>query len=240
MLFHSSWWSDPWVITYIVIFVVRPAFRLGSSIVMDSNDLHWQRESGGGTRYESYVTACRLVMVTSSVLIRAELQTCRALFSNILYTRDCGESARYLLCLLGHYHGRGQGCDGREQARCGLARVLDEELVDDDQCSHGLDDGDGTGNNAGVVPSAGGENSRGSVVLGGFLWLRDGGRRFEADPEVDVLSVGDTTLDTSAPICLGGEGPFLSLDEHVVVLAAWDFGATETGADLKRFGRGYR
>ena len=121
-------------------------------------------------------------------------------FSNILNARDHGERVRDLLCLLGHDHGRGQGCDGREQASCSLARVLDEKLVNDDQCGHSLDDGDGAGDDAGVVPSAGGKDSGGSVVLGGLLWLRDGGWGFEADPEVDVLSVGDATLDASAPV----------------------------------------
>ena len=113
-------------------------------------------------------------------------------------------------------------------------------MVNDDQRGHGLDDGDGTGNDAGVVPSAGCEDPGGSVVLGGLLWLRDGCWGFETDPEVDVLSVGDTALDTSAPVCVGGERPILPLDKPVVVFAARDFGSTETRTDLKRFGGGYR
>ena len=149
-------------------------------------------------------------------------------------------SVRDLLSLIGHDHRRGQCGDRREQASRSLARVLDEKLVDDDQCSHGLDDGDGTGDDARVVPSAGGEDSGGSVVLGGFLRLGDGGWGFEADPEVDVLSVGDAALDTPTPVRVCGERPVLSLDEPVVVLAAWDFGSTETRADLERFGGGNR
>ena len=90
------------------------------------------------------------------------------------------------------------------------------------------------------MPSAGGEDSRSSVVLGGLLWLRDGRRGFETDPEVDVLSVGDTALDTSAPVCISGERPVLPLDKPVVVFATRDFGSTETRADLKRLGSGYR
>lgn len=162
------------------------------------------------------------------------------MFSNILNTRDHCERTRDLLSLVRHDHRRGQGGDWREQASRSLARVLDEELVDNNQCGHALDDGDGAGDDAGVVPSTGGEDSRSSVVLGGFLRLRDGGWGFEADPEVDVLSVGDTALDTSTPVCVGGEGPVLSLDEPVVVLAARDFGSTETRADLKRLGCGDR
>ena len=158
----------------------------------------------------------------------------------ILNTRGYGERVMDLLSLVGHDHRRGQGGDRREQASRGLARVLDEKLVNDNQCGHGLDDGDGAGDDAGVVPSAGGEDPRGSVVLGGLLWLGDGCWGFEADPEVDVLSVGDTTLDTSAPVCVGGERAALSIDEPVVVFAARDFGSTETRADLKRFGGRYR
>jgi len=113
-------------------------------------------------------------------------------------------------------------------------------LVDDDQCGHGLDDGNGPGDDAGIVPPTGSEDSGGSVVLGGFLGLGDGGRGFEADPEVDVLSVGDAALDTPAPVCFGGERPVLSADKQVVVLAAGDLGSTETRADFKRLGGGYR
>lgn len=113
-------------------------------------------------------------------------------------------------------------------------------MINDDQCSHGLDNGDGTGDNARIVPSAGSEDSRSSVVLSGFLWLGDSSRGFEADPEVDILSVGDTALDTSAPVCRGDEDTVVSLDEHVVVPAARDLGSTEAGADLKRFSGGYR
>ena len=163
------------------------------------------------------------------------------LFFNILNARGHGERARRdLLCRFGHDHRRGQCCNRREQASRSLARVLDEELVNDDQCGHALDDGYSTRDDAGIVPSTGGEGSRGSVVLGGVLWPRDGGWGFEADPEVDVLSVGDTTLDTSTPVRLGGKRPLLSLDEHIVVFAARDLGSTETRADLKRFGGRYR
>ena len=142
------------------------------------------------------------------------------------------------LSLVGHDHSWGQGGDWREQACRGLTRVLDEKLVNDDQCGHGLDDGDGTRDDAGIVPSTGGEDSRGSVVLCGILWLGDGGWGFEADPEVDVLAVGDAALDTPAPVCVGGERPVLSLDKPVVVFATGDLGSTETRADLKCLGGG--
>ena len=113
-------------------------------------------------------------------------------------------------------------------------------MIDDDQCSHCLDDGDGTRDDAGIVSSAGSECSRGSVILGGFLWLGDSSGGFEADPEVDILSVGDTALDTSAPVCRGDESTVVSVEEHVVVSAARDLGSTEAGPDLKRFSGGYR
>jgi len=183
-----------------VIFVVCSTLHLYSSIVVDSNDLHWQGKPRGVQDTRVVLQQVTLVTVTSNQNLITDIWVMH-LFPNTLNARGHGDRVRNLLCLLGHNHGRGQGCDGREQTGCSLARVLDEKLVNDDQSGHSLDDGDGTGYDAGIVPSAGGEDSRASVVLGGFLWLRYGGWGFEADPEVDVLSVGDTTLDASAPVC---------------------------------------
>lgn len=55
-------------------------------------------------------------------------------------------------------------------------------------------------------------------------------------PEVDVLAVGDTTLDASAPVGAGAEGAIGTADEGVVVLAAGHLGTTEAGADLESLG----
>jgi len=182
-----------------VIFVVCSTPHLYSSIVVDSNDLHWQEKHRGVQDTKVILQQVTSVTVTSNQNLITDM--CCALFLQHSNARGRGGRVRDLLCLLGHDHGRGQGCDGREQTSCGLARVLDENLVNDDQSGHSLDDGDSTGDDAGIVPSASGQGSRGSVVLGGFLRLRDCGWGFEADPEVDVLSVGDTTLDASAPVC---------------------------------------
>lgn len=48
---------------------------------------------------------------------------------------------------------------------------------------HGLHNGDGTGEHTGIVATASGERTGGSVVLGSLLLLRDGGRGLEADTE---------------------------------------------------------
>lgn len=55
-------------------------------------------------------------------------------------------------------------------------------------------------------------------------------------PEVDVLAVGDTALDASAPVGAGAEGAIGTADEGVVVLAAGHLGTTEAGADLECLG----
>jgi hypothetical protein len=59
-------------------------------------------------------------------------------------------------------------------------------------------------------------------------------------PEVDILAVRDATLNTTAPIRRCSQ-PRLTINsdpllEHVVVLATWDLGPSETGTNLEAFG----
>lgn len=61
-------------------------------------------------------------------------------------------------------------------------------------------------------------------------------------PEVDVLSVGDTSLDSSTPVRLGAKTllarqAVCAIDEGVVVCAAWESGSTESGSNLEAFCR---
>ena len=87
------------------------------------------------------------------------------------------------------HHCRRESGDGRQERRSGLAGVLDEELVYDDQAGHGLDNGDRARNDAGVVPTAGSEGTWGAVVLGRLLRLRDGCGRLESDPDIAQFSL---------------------------------------------------
>lgn len=57
-------------------------------------------------------------------------------------------------------------------------------------------------------------------------------------PEVDVLSVGDTTLDSSRPVGGGAETSTLTLDEGVVVARPGNLAALEARADFEALGGG--
>lgn len=144
----------------------------------------------------------------------------------------------------------GQGLGQRGQERLGaLAGVLSHQGVHDDQRGHGLDNGDGAGSDAGVVTALGFEDTLAEVVGGGVLGLADGGRGLEGNAEVDVGAVGDTALDTTGVVGLGGEallgggvgaelGRDIGDDEGVVVDGAGDLAASEAGADLEALGGG--
>ena len=53
----------------------------------------------------------------------------------------------------------------------------------------------------------------------GFLFHEHRGHRFEGYPEIDVLSVADAALDTSAPVGAGGDALWRG-DEDVVLFAS--------------------
>jgi len=78
--------------------------------------------------------------------------------------------------LLRHHHSRWEGFDGGETAGCSLTSVLLEELIEDNDGSHCLDDRNGARNHARVVTTTGCKSSRRAVVPGGILRLRDGRR----------------------------------------------------------------
>ena len=73
--------------------------------------------------------------------------------------------------MLGHYHGRRESCNRRKQARCGLARVLDEKLIHDNDGRHRFDDGNGTRHDTRIVTTSGGQSPRSSIILSGVLRL---------------------------------------------------------------------
>ena len=80
------------------------------------------------------------------------------------------------------------------------------------------------------------------TVGGSSLSLADGSSGLESNAEVDVGTVGDTTLDTAGVVGLGGQvggaGGSLRHDEGVVVDGAGHLAAAEAGADLEALGGG--
>ena len=56
-----------------------------------------------------------------------------------------------------------------------------------------------------------------SFFIHSFLSLQDGSHRFECHSEVDILSIGDTSLDAAAVVCLRRDLTVDSL-EHIVLL----------------------
>lgn len=91
-----------------------------------------------------------------------------------------------------HHRGRQSRDRGQQRARR-LARILDEELVEDDKARHGLDDGHGTRHHARVVPAARGKRTRGAVVLRRLLRLGNRRGRLEANPKRFIVSRLDAT-----------------------------------------------
>mmetsp|Transcript_6980 Transcript_6980/g.15952 ORF Transcript_6980/g.15952 Transcript_6980/m.15952 type:complete len:446 (+) Transcript_6980:231-1568(+) len=115
--------------------------------------------------------------------------------------RGVAEEARYLL---------GERGGGR------LAGLLDERHVGDDEGAHGLDDGDGAHNHAGVVPPL---CLKGAVVagkVGGGLRLADGCGGLEGDAEHNIHPVGDAALHAAAVVGDGDHLPVLDV-KHIVV-----------------------
>lgn len=76
------------------------------------------------------------------------------------------------------------------------------------------------------------------IVGSGVLGLADSRRGLEGDAEVDRGTVGDTTLDTTGVVGLGGEALVIRDDEGVVVDGAGHLAAAEARANLEALGGG--
>lgn len=126
------------------------------------------------------------------------------------------------------------------------SRVLRHDGIGNHQGGHALDDGDGSGHDAGVVTALGGQDTLAvGVVAGRGLVLADGGGGLEGQLEEDGHAVGDAALDAARVVrlglqarardarLLGGGVEGRGRDEGVVVLAAVHLGAVEAGADLE-------
>ena len=73
--------------------------------------------------------------------------------------------------MLGDHHGRRKSRDGRKQARCGLASVLDKKLIHDNDGCHCFDDGDSARHDTRIMTTSGGQSPWSSVILRGVLRL---------------------------------------------------------------------
>jgi hypothetical protein len=90
-----------------------------------------------------------------------------------------------LLSMRWHHHGGWERRDRGEQPSGGLACVLNEQLVHDDNGRHGFNDGNSTRDNTRVVTPASSECSWCTIVLCGMLCLRYGRRRLKSDPVLE-------------------------------------------------------
>lgn len=128
---------------------------------------------------------------------------------------------------------------------------MDKELIQDNNGSHGFDNGNSTRDNTRIVTTASGEGTLCAIILGSLLGLGDGSGGFESNtkaicaliqvqtgnrwdvPEVDVLRIGYTSLDTSTPVGPSAELPICATDEGIIVPASWDFSSTEARANFE-------
>lgn len=135
----------------------------------------------------------RVSMHTRSQARSGQIDFIRAIFRSHLVTRCSAKPGSSPSRRL--HHRRGKRCNSGEERRGGLARVLDEDLVHDDQTRHGLDDRDGTRDDTRVVPAPSSQSSRSAVILGGFLCLRDRRGGFKANPIPSSATVRSTRHD---------------------------------------------
>lgn len=77
------------------------------------------------------------------------------------------------------------------------SRFVEQSIIEQCHGSHGLHDGDRTGNDAGIVTATGFEDCLLALFVHRRLFHKEGGNRLERHPEVDVLSIGNTALNAS-------------------------------------------
>ena len=65
-----------------------------------------------------------------------------------------------------------------------------------------------------------------SILVYCLLFGENGGYRFESHPEIDVLTVGDASLDTATIVRAGGYTPVF-VDKHIVLLGTSGSDAVE-------------
>ena len=96
---------------------------------------------------------------------------------------------------------------------------------------HGLDNGDGAGEDAGVVAAVSREEGGGAVDIDRRLFAQEGGYGLEGHAEDDVVAVADAALDAAAVVGGGGE----ARQESIVLLRTAQGSTGKAEAVLKTF-----
>ena len=122
------------------------------------------------------------------------------------------------------------------QAVSDAHRAGQEHVVEHGEGCHGLDDGDGAGQHAGVVAAAGMHRGGTAGGVDGGLVAQEGGDGLEGYAEVDVLAVADAALYAAAVVGAGVDAAVGAGIEFVVELAATLFGAGKACSILEAFG----
>lgn len=113
--------------------------------------------------------------------------------------------------------------------------TLTKQVIGKDKRGHGFHDGNGAGEDAGIVATFALELGVFAVGINGFLIAHDGGGGLEGDAEDDVFAVGYSALDSARAVGAGADFT-VHHAEGVIVLAACEEGAGKTGADFKTLG----
>jgi hypothetical protein len=113
---------------------------------------------------------------------------------------------------------------------------LAEQVVGEDEGGHGFDDGDGAGQDAGVVAAFALEFGVFAGGGDGFLRGHDGGGGLEGDAEEDVFAVGNAALDAAGAV--GGGADLAVLHAEGSLCSRPVSSVPETGADLEALGGG--
>lgn len=115
--------------------------------------------------------------------------------------------------------------------------LLAEEVVAEDEPGHGFDDGDGAGEDAGIMPPFAAELHLLMLVVNGVLRDHEGGGGLEGEPHVDVFPIGDAALDAAGVVAAGADAVAVHI-EGVVVPGAGVLRGGEAGADVKSLAGG--
>src|SRR5687767_8704549 len=109
-------------------------------------------------------------------------------------------------------------------------------MVDQHESGHRFHNGDGAGNDTGIVPAAADQFGFSAVHIDRPLRLQDGRSRLERDAEDDFLAIADAALRAAAAIRRGVNPP-LARFETIVVLTAAQARPSKTTTELETLRR---
>ena len=109
---------------------------------------------------------------------------------------------------------------------------MEQCIIKQGHCGHRLHDGDCPRNDTGIVTATRLEDRFLALFVYRRLLHEDGSHGLERYPEVDVLPIGDATLD-AARMVRAGTDPSVIVEEDVVAVGAVITRCLETVAILK-------